>query len=119
MKVALSGARVSQQQLASRVRLLFDHGDTSTLEILFGARSLDEALVELDSLERVTSINNDVLAQLRRREGAHRPHVARARRAHRQARRRDAGAGGDDARARADAGRPRRRTSPACGSSGS
>ena len=40
--------------LASRVRLLFDHGDTSTLEILFGARSLDEALVELDSLERVT-----------------------------------------------------------------
>ena len=32
MKVALSGARVTQRHLASRVRLLFDHGDTSTLE---------------------------------------------------------------------------------------
>ena len=64
MKVALSGARVSQQRLASRVRLLFDHGDTSTLEIIFGARSLDEALAELDSLEHVTSVNNEVLTQL-------------------------------------------------------
>jgi len=64
MNVATSGARVSQKHLASRVRLLFDHGDTSTIEILFGARSLDEALVELDSLQRVTSINNEVLAQL-------------------------------------------------------
>jgi 3D (Asp-Asp-Asp) domain-containing protein len=64
MKVALSGARVTQQHLASRVRLLFDHGDTSTLEIIFGSLSLDEALVELGSLEHVTSINNDVLAQL-------------------------------------------------------
>jgi cystine transport system substrate-binding protein len=65
MKVALSGARISQERLASRVRLLFDHGDTSTLEIIFGARSLDDALGELDSLEHVTSINNEVLTQLR------------------------------------------------------
>jgi len=64
LKVALNGAKISQQRLASRVRLLFDHGETSTLEILFGARSLEEALVELDNLEHVTSINNDVLAQL-------------------------------------------------------
>jgi cystine transport system substrate-binding protein len=64
LKVALNGAKISQQRLASRVRLLFDHGETSTLEILFGARSLEEALVELDNLEHVTSINNDVLTQL-------------------------------------------------------
>ena len=63
--MARAGARVSQQRLASRIRLLFDHGDTSALEILFGARSLDEALVELDNLHRVTSINQEVLAQLR------------------------------------------------------
>jgi len=64
MKVAMSGARTSEQRLASRVRLLFDHGETSAIEIVFGARSLDEALVELDSLEHVTSINNEVLSQL-------------------------------------------------------
>jgi cystine transport system substrate-binding protein len=65
MKFALSGARVTQQHLASRVRLLFDRGETSPLEIIFGAKSLDEALGELDNLEHVTSINNEVLAQLR------------------------------------------------------
>jgi 3D (Asp-Asp-Asp) domain-containing protein len=64
MKVALVGARVSQQRLAARIRLLFDHGDTSTLEVLFGARSLDEALVEIDNLNRVASINQEVLTQL-------------------------------------------------------
>ncbi len=65
LKVARAGAQVSKQRLASRIRLLFDRGDTSALEVLFGARSLDEALVELDSLHRVTSINQEVLAQLR------------------------------------------------------
>ena len=104
MKVALSGARISQERLASRVRLLFDHGDTSTLEIIFGARSLDDALGELDSLEHVTSINNEVLTQLAGGEVAHRPHVARAHVARGQARGRDARAGGDDARARRSAG---------------
>ena len=115
-----SGARVSQQRLASRVRLLFDHGDTSTLEIIFGARSLDDALVELDSLERVTSINNEVLAQLQRRQGADQPHVARAReRAPARLAAALQAAGGDDARARRDAGRPRGVHRRACGSSGS
>jgi 3D (Asp-Asp-Asp) domain-containing protein len=64
MKIAIAGQRISQRQLASRVRLLFDNGDTSTLEIIFGARSLEEAIVELDNLKHVTSINNDVLEQL-------------------------------------------------------
>jgi 3D (Asp-Asp-Asp) domain-containing protein len=65
LNVALAGVRISQRQLASRVRLLFDHGDTSTLEILFGAKSLDEALTELDGLQQVASVNQDVLDQLR------------------------------------------------------
>jgi 3D (Asp-Asp-Asp) domain-containing protein len=66
MKIAIAGQRISQHQLASRVRLLFHNGDTSTLEIIFGATSLEEAIVELDSLKHVTSINNDVLEQLGR-----------------------------------------------------
>ncbi len=65
LKVARVGARQSQERLASRIRLLFDHGDTSPLEVIFGARSLDEALVGLDNLRRVTSINQDVLSELR------------------------------------------------------
>jgi peptidoglycan hydrolase CwlO-like protein len=69
LEVARTGARVSQQRLAARVRLLFDHGETSAIELLFGARSLDEALTALDSLDRVASINRDVLAQLRAAKG--------------------------------------------------
>jgi 3D (Asp-Asp-Asp) domain-containing protein len=65
LKVARIGVRVSQQRLASRLRLLFDHGDTSAIEVLFGARSLDDALVGLDNLSHVTSINQEVLSQLR------------------------------------------------------
>ncbi len=65
LRVARVGARVSQQRLASRIRLLFDHGDTSAIEVIFGARSLDDALVGLDNLNRVTSINQDVLTQVR------------------------------------------------------
>jgi 3D (Asp-Asp-Asp) domain-containing protein/peptidoglycan hydrolase CwlO-like protein len=65
LEIARVGARVSRQRLASRVRLLFDHGDTSAIEVIFGARSLDEALVALDGLSRVTSINQEVLTQLR------------------------------------------------------
>jgi 3D (Asp-Asp-Asp) domain-containing protein len=64
MKIALAGARVSQQRLGSRLRSLFEHGDTSTLEILFGAKSLDQALAELDGLQHVTAINEQVLTQL-------------------------------------------------------
>lgn len=64
LKVAKVGADISQRRLASRLRLLFDQGDTSVIEVFFGARSLDEALVDLDSFTRVTAINADVLAQL-------------------------------------------------------
>jgi 3D (Asp-Asp-Asp) domain-containing protein len=65
LRIAKVGRRVSQQRLASRIRLLYDHGTTGPLEILFGAKTLDEALVEIETLDRVTSINQDVLTQLR------------------------------------------------------
>jgi cystine transport system substrate-binding protein len=64
-KIAVDGARLSQQRLASWVRLLFARGETSEIEILLGARSLEDALTGLDNLEDVTSVNADVLDQLR------------------------------------------------------
>jgi cystine transport system substrate-binding protein len=45
--------------------LLFARGETSEIEILLGARSLEDALTGLDNLEDVTSVNADVLDQLR------------------------------------------------------
>ena len=37
----------------------------STLEVLFGAKSLDDAMTQLDDLDRVTAANQNVLLQVR------------------------------------------------------
>jgi 3D (Asp-Asp-Asp) domain-containing protein len=58
-------AALSQRRLATRIRFLYDHGTTSTLELLFGARSLEDALSEMDNFDRVTAVNDDVLHELR------------------------------------------------------
>src|SRR5207247_534248 len=63
--VARRGARISQRRLASRLRLLYEQGDVSEIEVLFGAKSLDEALTALDNLNRVTALDASVLVQVR------------------------------------------------------
>ncbi len=65
LRVARVGARVSQQRLADRLRALYDHGGTSTVDVIFGATSLTDAVTQLDNLDRVTSVNAQVLAQFR------------------------------------------------------
>jgi 3D (Asp-Asp-Asp) domain-containing protein len=65
LRIARLTVRISQQRLASRVRYLYDHGSTSALELLFGSRSIDDALTDLESLRLVTSVNDDVLEEAR------------------------------------------------------
>jgi 3D (Asp-Asp-Asp) domain-containing protein len=64
LRFARRDARLSQQRIAMRVRFLYDHGTTSTLELFFGARSLADAVSELDDYSRVMSVNDDVLQEL-------------------------------------------------------
>jgi 3D (Asp-Asp-Asp) domain-containing protein len=64
LRVARVGARASQQRLADRLRDLYD-GSTSTVEILFGATSLADALTQLDNLDRVATLNSQLVTQLR------------------------------------------------------
>jgi len=63
--VARRGSRIAQASLASRLRLLYEQGNVEPLDIVFGAKSLDEALTSLDSLSRVTVQGEDVLRQLK------------------------------------------------------
>jgi 3D (Asp-Asp-Asp) domain-containing protein len=70
LRLARLNARLSQRELAARVRALYDHGTTSTLEVIFGASSLSDAVTELDNLDRVTSVDHEILVQV---------HAARAR----------------------------------------
>ena len=57
-------ARISQNRLAARLRFIYDHGDTSTLELLLGARSLDDALDPARQCQPRRVREHDVLAQL-------------------------------------------------------
>jgi len=57
--------QISEQQLASRVRQLYDQGEVSPLEVVFGASSLNDALNQLDDMNSVATLNDDVLVQLR------------------------------------------------------
>ena len=68
LRVARTGARVSQQRLAQRLRELYDHAGMGAVDVLFGATSLTDALNQLDSLDHVTSLDSQILTQLRSAE---------------------------------------------------
>jgi 3D (Asp-Asp-Asp) domain-containing protein len=57
-------SRLSQNRLASRLRFLYEHGTTSSLDVVLGAKSLDDALEELDAYNRVAAANASVLGQV-------------------------------------------------------
>jgi peptidoglycan DL-endopeptidase CwlO len=65
LRLAKLDAKISQRRLATRLRALYDHGSTSTLEVIFSATSLTEAMDELDNLNRVTAADHDILVQVR------------------------------------------------------
>jgi cystine transport system substrate-binding protein len=64
LRIARTDTRVSQLRLASRLRFMYEHGTTSSLEILMGASSLEDALNQLDEYDRVSATDADVLLQV-------------------------------------------------------
>ncbi len=65
LRLARVDARLSQQRLAMRLRFIYDHGTTSSLDVVMGAKSLGDAMTELDDFNRVAASNADVLLQVR------------------------------------------------------
>ena len=70
MNVAERGTKISQRHLAERLRVLYEQGDVEPLEVVFGAKSLDEAMTNLDNLNRVTGQGEDVLRELASARGS-------------------------------------------------
>jgi 3D (Asp-Asp-Asp) domain-containing protein len=64
LEVARAGEQISERRLASRLRQLYDQGDISPIEVVFGATSIGEAMTQLDNTRRVAALNDDILAQL-------------------------------------------------------
>jgi 3D (Asp-Asp-Asp) domain-containing protein len=65
LRLARFDARLSQRRLAQRLRFIYDHGTASSLELVMGAKSLGDAMTELDDFNRVAASNADVLLQVR------------------------------------------------------
>jgi peptidoglycan DL-endopeptidase CwlO len=51
----------SQQRLAAHLRSLYETGDVSTLAVVLGAQSLDDAVTQLDDLSRVADQSRQVV----------------------------------------------------------
>ena len=65
MSIARRGTKISQTQLGERLRTLYEQGNVEPLEIVFGSKSLDEALTSIDNLSRASGQAEDVLKQLK------------------------------------------------------
>jgi 3D (Asp-Asp-Asp) domain-containing protein len=57
-------AAASERQLVARLVQLYEQGSVSPIEIVLGARSLGDALTQIDDMDRVASVNADVLAEV-------------------------------------------------------
>ncbi|HUZ82187.1 MAG TPA: 3D domain-containing protein [Gaiellaceae bacterium] len=64
LAIARRSTRISQLQLAEQLRALYEQGNVEPLEIVLGSKSLDEAMTNLDNLNRVAGQGEDVLRQL-------------------------------------------------------
>jgi cystine transport system substrate-binding protein len=65
LRIAKRGAQLAQGRLATRLRALYEQGNVEPLEIVFGAKTIDEAMTSLDNLSRMTSQGEDVIRELK------------------------------------------------------
>jgi cell wall-associated NlpC family hydrolase len=65
LKIARKNLKSSQRVIAQRLVTLYQSDQTSTLEVVLGARSLDEMINRIDSAKSVSSQDARVLSQLK------------------------------------------------------
>jgi peptidoglycan DL-endopeptidase CwlO len=63
LRLARRNLALSQQRLADRVRILYQQGDSDSMDVLIGARSLDEAITGLEHIRRVAHLDKVVIEQ--------------------------------------------------------
>ena len=64
LAVAKRSTRISQARVAQRLRVLYEQDEVEPLEIVLGSTSLDEALTNLDDLNRSAGQGEDILREL-------------------------------------------------------
>jgi len=66
LQLARHDTALADRRLAARLRVLYEQGDVSPMEVLLGAKSLDEAVTALDNLDRIATQDRHVLAEVKR-----------------------------------------------------
>lgn len=64
LTIARRGSRIAQRQLGDQLRALYEQRRPSSIEILLGAKSLDQALTEIDNLSTTSDQTNAIIAQV-------------------------------------------------------
>ena len=65
LRVARRNLLLSQKRIAARLVTLYTSQQASTLEVILGASSLDDMITRIDSAKSVTSLDAQVLGQVR------------------------------------------------------
>jgi peptidoglycan DL-endopeptidase CwlO len=65
LKVAQHSTKIGERRLEERVRRLYEEGSVEPIEVVFGAKSLDQAISNLDNLRSISSESEAVLHQLK------------------------------------------------------
>ncbi len=65
LKLAKHNLKASQRVIAQRLVTLYTSDQASTLEVVLGARSLDDMITRMDSAKSVTSLDAQVLSQVK------------------------------------------------------
>jgi 3D (Asp-Asp-Asp) domain-containing protein/peptidoglycan hydrolase CwlO-like protein len=64
-RIAHRGTVAEQHALAQRIRDLYEQGAVEPLEIVFGSKSLDQAMTDIDNLDRASQQGEAIVAQLK------------------------------------------------------
>jgi cell wall-associated NlpC family hydrolase len=64
LRIAKRSLRISQRVIAQRLVTLYNQGEASTLEVILGAKSLDDMLSRISTAKDVTALDATVQSQL-------------------------------------------------------
>ena len=65
LHIAKSNLRMSQKRIAQRLVSLYTTDQDSTLEVILGARNLDDMITRIDNAKSVTSLDTSILNQVK------------------------------------------------------
>ena len=73
LRVAKHNLKVGQRTIAQRLVALYTSDQESTLEVVLGAKNLDDMITRIDNAKSVTQADTDVLAEVKQFRAAAKP----------------------------------------------